>query len=116
MIINVLERPHMSYNKGARSPASLVISSVWKPYMKHNCELDGAVSLGSPSIRSLQNAQFIKRQGELNSAGVATSSCRKSSTFLSESGNLKYSITASWMISGLVLKHLKGERLVMNTR
>ena len=40
MIINVLERPHMSYNKGARSPASLVISSVWKPYMKDNCELD----------------------------------------------------------------------------
>ncbi len=25
---------------GARSPASLVISSVWKPYMKHNCKLD----------------------------------------------------------------------------
>ena len=25
---------------GARSPASLVISSVWKPYKKDNCELD----------------------------------------------------------------------------
>ena len=24
----------------ARSPASLAISSVWKPYIKHNCELD----------------------------------------------------------------------------
>ena len=27
-------------SEGARSPASLVISSVWKPYMKHNCKLD----------------------------------------------------------------------------
>ena len=25
---------------GARSPASLVISSVWKPHIQHNCELD----------------------------------------------------------------------------
>ena len=25
---------------GARSRTSLVISSVWKPYMKHNCKLD----------------------------------------------------------------------------
>ena len=30
----------MKYSGGARSPASLVISSVWKPYMKDNCELD----------------------------------------------------------------------------
>ena len=26
--------------EGACSPASLVISNVWKPYMKDNCELD----------------------------------------------------------------------------
>jgi len=28
------------YYAGARSPASLVISRVLQPYMKHNCKLD----------------------------------------------------------------------------
>ena len=32
--------PQRLHQAGARSPASLVISSVWKPYMKHNCKLD----------------------------------------------------------------------------
>ena len=35
---------------------------------------------------------------------VYSDKASRSSTFLSESGNLTYSITASWMISGLVLK------------
>ena len=35
-IFNNLKRKY----GGARSPASLIISSVWKPYMKHNCKLD----------------------------------------------------------------------------
>jgi len=35
-IFNNLKRQH----GGARSPASLVISSVWKPYIMHNCVLD----------------------------------------------------------------------------
>ena len=40
-------------------------------------------------------------------------SCSKSSTLRSESGNRTYNITARRMISGLVLKYLKGERFVI---
>ena len=37
-------------------------------------------------------------------ADIYTTLMKQVFTFLSESGNLTYSITASWMISGLVLK------------
>ena len=40
-------------------------------------------------------------------------SCRRSSTLRSESGKRTYSITAKRMISGLVLKYLKGECFVI---
>jgi hypothetical protein len=40
-------------------------------------------------------------------------SCSRSSTLRSESGNRMYIITARRMISGLVLKYLKGERFVI---
>lgn len=40
----------------------------------------------------------------------------RSSTFRSDSGNRTCSITASRMISGRVLKHLKGLGLVMGKR
>ncbi|ERL96322.1 hypothetical protein HIMB11_03233 [Rhodobacteraceae bacterium HIMB11] len=40
MKLNFMKLRFMITILGARSPASLVISSVWKPYMKDNCELD----------------------------------------------------------------------------
>ena|GEM_PF-2393506 len=40
-------------------------------------------------------------------------SCQRSSILRSESGKRTYSITAKRMISGLVLKHLNGERFVI---
>lgn len=40
MKLNSMNLRFMITILGARSPASLVISSVWKPYMKHNCKLD----------------------------------------------------------------------------
>lgn len=43
-------------------------------------------------------------------------SCGTSSTFLSESGNRTWSITARRMISGKVLKYRKGERWVVRAR
>ena len=61
----------MKYSGGARSPASLVISSVWKPYMKDNCELDDLragfeMSVGYWSgIRWSANIQDDVRQGDL---------------------------------------------------
>ena len=40
-------------------------------------------------------------------------SCKRSSTLRSDSGNRTYSITARRITSGLVLKHLNGERFVI---
>ena len=46
-------------------------------------------------------------------AHIDTAFMKKVFYILSDSGNLTYSITASWMISGLVLKERKDTRLDM---
>ena len=65
-------------------------------------------------LLSTKTGYYAKR-GVLLKAGIP-SSCRRSSTFHSESGNLTYGITASWIISGLVLKQRKDTELGMSQR